>query len=188
MLAGEKKNSSPQPAAPLRPEVAETLPLTVPLGPVGPSCCSAGRSSNLRRFFQPFLFQPQVLHKSKKNPFRAILVGSDHKWYLGPWKVAFLTPSWDGCLHMRYRQLQAGVLCHFLPRCCLTTERMQRALENTPDYQPFPRMGSGVEAISHSDLLCKTCIFSLHVFSPSLPFHLASPHTSFHSPPSSSFS
>lgn len=53
-----KKASSPQPAAPLRPEVAETLPLTVLLGPVRPSCCSTGRLSNLRWFFQPFQFQP----------------------------------------------------------------------------------------------------------------------------------
>lgn len=51
------------------------------------------------------------------------------------------------------QEVQAGVLCHFLLRCCLTTERMQKTLENFPDYQPFPRMGSGVEAISLSDLL-----------------------------------
>lgn len=73
----------------------------------------------------------------QKNPFRVFAVGSDHKWYLGPWKVAFSccapTPSWDGCLHTRYRQVQAGVLCHFLPWCCLRTERMQRALENFLD-------------------------------------------------------
>lgn len=59
--------------------------------------------------------------------------------------------SWLGWLPAH--EVQAAVLCHFLPRCCLTTERMQRALENSLDYQPFPRMGSGVEAISHSDLL-----------------------------------